>query len=158
MRITADRFRHTMGHLAGGVTVITVRDAAGTALGMTASAVTSLSLEPAMLLVCVDREAAIHDVITRSPLFGVNILASDQADVARRFADRARAAFEPGEAPEGPARLPLIAGAIAHLECRRGAVFDGGDHSIVTGVVEWTETSAGAPLLYFRSGYGSLAE
>ena len=145
-----------MGHLASGVTVVTVLDAAGGAHGMTASAVTSLSLEPPLLLVCIDRAAAIHDLIVRAPAFGVNILADGQESGARRFADRDRHAIAAGEGGRSPAGLPLLAGALATIDCARGAVYDGGDHSIVTGAVGWSRLREGTPLIYFRSTYGRM--
>ncbi len=156
MAISPDAFRHTLGHLAAGVTVLVIRDDAGRAHGMTASAVTSLSLEPPMLLVCVDRHAAIHSLAVASPVFGINILAHDQEALAVRFADRDRHAWD-DPAAASPAGLPLVTGALAHLDIRRGTVYDGGDHSILTGTVEWAETRDGAPLCYFRSRYTGLA-
>jgi flavin reductase (DIM6/NTAB) family NADH-FMN oxidoreductase RutF len=157
MSIAGDQFRLTMGQLATGVTVVTVRDGAGLAHGMTASSVASLSLAPPMLLVCIDRDAAIHGMIVGAPEFGITILSADQEEVARRFADRDRHAFADGEWATSPAGLPLLAGGLAHLDCRRSAVYDGGDHSIVTGTVEWAEVREAAPLCYFRSRYGRIA-
>lgn len=153
--IGPDQFRHTMGHLPAGVTVLVVKDQAGAAHGMTASAVTSLSLEPPMILVCVDHTAAIHDLVISAATFGVNVLARDQDAVAIRFADRDRHAFGGGD-DTSPAGLPLVRGALAHLDVRRAAVTAGGDHSIITGTVEWAEARDGAPLLYFRSHYTGL--
>ena len=154
MPIDADRFRLTMARYASGVTVLVVRDAAGRCHGMTASAVSSLSLEPPMILACVDHQAAIHDLLVKAEVLGVHFLADDQQHVAERFADRARHAFEPDGALT-PGGLPRIAGAIAHLDLRRGAVLPGGDHSIITGTVEWSELHGGRPLLYFHSRYAS---
>lgn len=157
MPIDASRFRHAMGLLPSGVTVVTAHLNAE-AIGMTASAVTSLSLDPPMLLVCVGHAAEIHEAIVGAPIFGVNLLAAGQEDVAERFAARGRQRFAQDEVHPGPAGLPLIDGALAHLECRRFEVFRGGDHSIVTGVVEWAQTREGAPLCYFRSAYRTLRE
>lgn len=147
------QFRHTMAHLSTGVTVVTVRDQAGQAFGITVSAACSLSLEPPMLLVCIDHAASLHGLITRAEVFGVNVLAEGQADVARRYADRGRHDFAAGDGARSPAGLPLVPGALASIDVRREAVHPGGDHSIVTGVVEWSETRDGRPLCYFRSTY-----
>jgi len=155
--LSPERFRATMAHLVAGVTVVAVKDDAGRSVGMTASALTALSLEPPMLLVCIDRSAAIHDLIVRAPAFSVSILADDQESVARRFADPERHEFSAEEVAAGPSGLPLVEGALAHVECARGAVLGGGDHSIVTGTLEWSRTREGAPLCHFRSGYGRLA-
>lgn len=151
--VGAHQFRHTMSQLAGGVTIVMVRDAAGRAQGMTASAVASLSLEPPMLLVCIDHAAAIHDLVAAADVFGVNVLAASQADLAQRFADRERHHYAEHQGDVSPAGLPLVPGALAHIDVRREAVLPGGDHSIITGQVTWSETGDGAPLLYFRSSY-----
>jgi flavin reductase (DIM6/NTAB) family NADH-FMN oxidoreductase RutF len=145
-----------MSHLASGVSILVVQDAAGVAHGMTASAVTSLSLEPPMVLVCVDRSAAIHALAVSAVRFGLNVLAAGQESVAVRFADRDRHAWTEPAAERSPAGLPLVPGALARLEIRRGAVHEGGDHSIITGTIEWSDTRDGDPLCYFRSRYGTI--
>jgi flavin reductase (DIM6/NTAB) family NADH-FMN oxidoreductase RutF len=155
--VGADQFRHTMSHLASGVTIVTARDAAGKAWGMTASAVTSLSLEPPMLLVCIDRGAAIHDLLASTDAFGINVLEEGQADVARRFAERDRHGYDDHSGERSPGGLPLVPGALAHLDVVRTAVYHGGDHAIITGTVVWGAAQDGRPLCYFRSAYRGLA-
>jgi flavin reductase (DIM6/NTAB) family NADH-FMN oxidoreductase RutF len=158
MAVDAGLFRSAMSRLAAGVTIVTARDDGGRAHGMTASAVTSLSLAPPMLLVCVGHDASLHDTIVAADTFGVNVLARGQRDVAERFALRGRQAWDATDGTgTSPAGLPLVAGALAHVDCRRAAVYAGGDHSIVTGVVEWASVRDGAPLCYFRSTYDGLA-
>lgn len=157
MPIDAKRFRQTLGSFATGVTVVAARDAAGVLAGMTASAVASLSLEPPMLLVCVGREAEIHDALKAAPLFGVTVLAEGQDDLAMRFATKGTQHFDGLDVGVTPGGLPRLAGAIAHLECRRDAVFAAGDHTVVTGVVEWADVTEGRPLCYFRSRFTGLA-
>ncbi len=156
MPLDPGAFRDAMSRLATAVTVVSLRDETGAALGMTASAVCSLSLEPPMILACIDRSALMHDRLMRAPAFGISVLAEGQAAVAERFADRLRQPMGDADAAS-PAGLPLVAGALAHLECRRAEVFVAGDHAIVTGVVEWAALHEGAPLTYFRSRYGGLA-
>ncbi len=155
MPLTPDAFRRALSALAAGVCVVTVRDAAGRATGMTATSVTSLSLEPPLVLVCVGRDAAMHELIVAAPAFGVVLLAAGQQDLAVRFATRGEQDFAGGE-PATPAGLPRIAGALGALDCRRQGVLPGGDHSIVVGVVEWADTAPSEPLLYFRSRYMGL--
>ncbi len=155
MPLDAARFRQTMGHLAAGVTVITVRTPQGGA-GMTASSVSSLSLEPPLLLVCVGRDAAIHDALLGAERFGVSILAADQEALARRFAARARQQLDASEVELSPGGIPIIGGAVARIECRRHGQFAAGDHSIVTGLLEWSDIRGGRPLCYFRGGFGGL--
>lgn len=143
-----------MSHLAGAVTVVTVREG-DHAVGMTASTVTSLSLEPPLLLVCVDRRAAIYKEVGRQTHFGVNVLAGDQEAIARRFAERERARIELSGALS-PAGLPLIEGALAHLDCQRAEIVPAGDHVIVTGTPVWSTTRPGPALIYFMRRYGSF--
>ena len=159
MSITADEFRRTLGHLVAGVTVVTVNESDGRACGMTASSLTSLSLDPPMLLVCVGKIALLHDAIVRAPTFAISVLAEDQADLARYFAGRDRHEIDVtrADARRTPTGLRLLKDALAHLECARAAVYEGGDHSIVTATVEWAHARDGAPLVYFRSRYPRLA-
>ena len=154
MPVTATDFRHAMSHHASGVTVVVVRDAAGAWHGMTATSVTSLSLEPPMVLACVGFDATIHDFIVRAPLFGITFLAEGQREDAERYADRERHLVT-GHPQLSPNGVPLLGG-IAHLDVRRTQIFQGGDHSIVTGVVEWMDAPGGKPLLHFRARYGGI--
>ena len=156
MPLDAARFRHTMSQFVTGVAVVTARGRDGRALGMTASSVTSLSLDPPMLLVCVGRDAEIHDVLLEAERFAVNILRAGQADLARRFAARERQHLDEPEAVVSPSGVPMLATALARIECRRRDNFSAGDHTIVTGTLEWSDTSEGRPLCYFRGGYGEL--
>jgi len=156
MPLDAARFRHTMSRLATGVTIVTARVPRGRAVGITASSVTSLSLDPPMLLVCVGRDAEIHDVLLEAERFGVNVLAADQVGLAKRFADRGRQQLEEGEVLASPGGAPLLPGSLARIECRRRARFDGGDHTIITGTVEWSEIGEGTPLCYFGGRFTEL--
>lgn len=148
-------FRNAMSHLPSAVTIVSVADAGGP-LGMTASSVCSVSLEPPMLLVCVDRQARIHEQIIGARAFGIDVLNEGQRDIARRFADPLRHRFD-AEPELSPAGLPMIAGSLLHVDCSRAEVLPGGDHSIVTGVVEWIRLDDGPPLTYFRKSYGGFA-
>jgi flavin reductase (DIM6/NTAB) family NADH-FMN oxidoreductase RutF len=148
-------FREAMSRLPSAVTVVTVREG-GELLGMTAGSVCSLSLEPPMLLVCVDQRARIHQQIISAPVFGIDVLNEGQRDLARRFADPDSHRFD-GSPELSPAGLPLIAGSLLHLDCSRAEVYAGGDHSIVTGVVDWIRLDNGPPLTYFRRSYGGIS-
>ncbi len=157
MPLDAVRFRQTMSQLVTGVTVVAARAARGRAVGITASSVTSLSLDPPLLLVCVGRDTEIHDVILEAERFGVSVLAAGQAELARRFATRGQQAIEAGELATSPGGAPILQGALARIECRRRDRFEGGDHTIVTGTLEWSDVTAGEPLCYCRGRYGGLA-
>ncbi len=156
MPLDAARFRHTMSQLVTGVTVVTAKVSRGRALGITASSVTSLSLEPPMLLVCIGRDAEIHDTLLEAERFGVNVLAADQRELARRFADRDRQLLGEGEYALSPGGVPVLPGSLARIECRRRSRHEAGDHTIVTGVLEWSETGEGEPLCYLRGGFVAL--
>jgi flavin reductase ActVB len=154
MPVSEARFRAALSRFASGVTVITVVSRES-ALGMTASAFTSLSLDPPMVLVCVGHEASLHELFVSAEWFGIHVLAAGQRHLAEQYSRHGRQPLEAGS-PSSPAGLPLIGGALAHLDCRRRDVFRGGDHSIVTGVVEWAEEHDGDPLVYFQAAYSGL--
>jgi flavin reductase (DIM6/NTAB) family NADH-FMN oxidoreductase RutF len=161
MPIDPNLYRQVASCFASGVTIITSGEE-GAYHGMTASAFTSLSLNPPMVLVCVDRGARTLGVIESSGFFNVNILAGDQEDVSRRFAKRS----EPGEDGMrdtvytlGKLGAPRIKGALAYFECRVALRYDGGDHVIFVGAVEGGEIDDEAePLLYFQGKYRALAQ
>ncbi len=156
--VDPDTFRATLGRFASGVTVLTAVDAEGRDHGMTVSAFCSLSLEPPLVLACVDRRAGMHDLFAEGTPFVVNVLAAGQEALSRRFAtgelgDRfAGVGYQ--RAAGGAA---LLDGVLAWLDCRVAARHDGGDHTVVVGAVgEAGVNDARRPLLYYRSGYASL--
>jgi flavin reductase (DIM6/NTAB) family NADH-FMN oxidoreductase RutF/DNA-binding GntR family transcriptional regulator len=147
-------FREVIGHFASGVTVITARHEE-LDYGMTASAVSSLSLEPPMLLVCVNRATVTEKAISGSGAFGVNILHDGQGDVAERFAGpHSTSKFEGVEVSYGPLGNPMLADALARLECAVTETVSGGTHTIFLGRVDQAEAGSGAPLAYFRGSFG----
>jgi flavin reductase (DIM6/NTAB) family NADH-FMN oxidoreductase RutF len=157
MALDPDLFRSVLGRFATGVTVITTRDDAGRDHGMTVSAFASLSLQPPRVLVCVDRAASMFAILQEGRWFAVNVLASHQEALSRRFANLdASERFEGIGFSRGPHGAPLLDEALARLECRVVVKHDGGDHGIVVGDVEQAETSEDRPLLYYRGGYAQL--
>jgi flavin reductase (DIM6/NTAB) family NADH-FMN oxidoreductase RutF len=124
---------------------------------MTASSLASVSLQPPLILVCIDHEADLHQLIVAAPEFVVNILASDQEALARRFADPIENRFEGVGYHRSPEGLVLLDGVLAHIECARHAMYAGGDHTIVLGRVIGGNTGDRHPLLYFRGGYAALS-
>lgn len=157
MPIDGPLFRRAMARLPTGVTVLVAPDPDGGFIGMTASAVSSLSLDPPMVLACIGHAAAAHAALAAGAAFTVNVLAADQEEVSRHFASREGQRFDGAGCERTPGRLPRLAGTLACLEVRRAAVHEGGDHSIVTGVVEWAWARDGDPLLYFLGGYARVA-
>lgn len=151
-----DDFRATLGRFATGVTVLTA-SAGGRDYGMTVSAFASLSLDPPLVLVCVDRTATLHGVLAEGAAFGVNVLAAGQEALSRRFAsgDPADRFAGVGYA-RGTLGAPLLDGTLAWLECTVSARHPGGDHAVVVGAVAECGVREERPLLYYRSGYASL--
>ncbi|MBO9347308.1 MAG: flavin reductase [Chloroflexus sp.] len=148
-------FRQTMSHFASGVTVVTT--ALGDRLaGLTVSSFASLSLNPPLVLICIDHNAASHDVIAAAGQFAVNILAEDQEYLSRRFAMHDGAKFTPHSFMMSPNGLPLLNGVLAQIECRLYDKLPGGDHTIFVGEVIAARVFGGRPLLYYRSGYHQL--
>ena len=159
-QVSAAEFRHAMGHFATGVTVITSLDAGGRPVGTTANAVTSLSLDPPLVLACFDLGSLTLQAIRGHGSFVVNVLAAAQRHLSASFARRGFAAAWDGvHHRHGPTGSPRIEGVLAIMECTVEHCLPGGDHEIVVGRVRHVETGAGpaVPLVYFRGGYASLA-
>jgi flavin reductase (DIM6/NTAB) family NADH-FMN oxidoreductase RutF len=152
----ADLFRELLGHFATGVSVLTAITRDGRPLGMTANSLASVSLRPPLVSVCVDREAEMHDVILAVDRFVVNVLASHQEVLARRFSDKHEDRFDGIGYHLNPEGLLLLDGTLAHIECERHAQYPGGDHTIVVGKVVGGASNQGRPLLFYRGGYAGL--
>lgn len=153
--VAPDRFRDLLGRFATGVTVLTTRTADGRVFGMTANAIASVSLEPPLLLVCVDRLRDMHDVLRDAPHFALNVLSRDQEALSRRFADEATDRFAGVTLLDGPHRLPLLPGVVAHIVCEMRETVAAGDHTIFVGhVVDGRSFGEGEPLTYYRGEYG----
>jgi flavin reductase (DIM6/NTAB) family NADH-FMN oxidoreductase RutF len=160
MGVSQAEFRKAMGSFATGVTVITV-DYEGEVHGMTANAFASVSLDPMLVLVCVDHKARTHTHLHARKRFGVNVLAENQRIVSEYYADpnpdhryaerEARARFD--RTQHG---TPILHGALAYLECRLHTAQDAGDHTIFIAEVEDVVVRAGDPLLYFRGEYRKI--
>jgi flavin reductase (DIM6/NTAB) family NADH-FMN oxidoreductase RutF len=154
------RFREAMGRFATGVTVITVDDR-GQVRGMTANAFTSVSLDPLLVLVCVDHKAQTHAHLQARKRFGVNVLADEQRAIAEYYANPQRT-YEEAEQDAGARfdrterHTPVLQGAIAYLECRLETAQDAGDHTIFIAQVEEVRVREGNPLLYFGGNYCKL--
>lgn len=151
-----------MGSFATGVTVITV-DYEGQVHGMTANAFTSVSLDPLLVLVCVDHRARTHAHLHAKKRFGVNVLSENQRRISEYYA--LPAATHKSAEQEAGARFdrtalgtPVLHGALAYLECRLHSAQDAGDHTIFIAEVEDVVVREGDPLLYFRSNYRKIGE
>ncbi|HYJ78337.1 MAG TPA: flavin reductase family protein [Longimicrobiaceae bacterium] len=157
--IDPSEFRRVMGHFASGLAVVTTARPDGTPCGLTASAVCSVSLQPTLLLVCVERTSDTHACIERCGSFAINVLPEGKGEtLARRFA-----AWEVGDKFQGVAfrkehtGAPVLDGALAWLDCRVHGECAGGDHTVFVGEVLAAGSGEGVPLVYYRGGYGGFA-
>lgn len=147
--------RQTMGRFATGVAVVTtVHDDRPD--GMTINSLTSVSLSPALLLVCFDHRARSARTVARSGRFAVNVLAKRQQAIALRFATRGEDHFSGLELEYGVHRVPVVPGALAHLECETEQLIEAGDHIVVLGAVTRTCTGPGEPLAFYGGRFGDL--
>jgi flavin reductase (DIM6/NTAB) family NADH-FMN oxidoreductase RutF len=156
--VTPDLFRQVMGNFATGITVVTTRDGNGSPYGLTVNSFTSVSLDPVLVLVCLDNRLSGLDSFRNSKHFGVSMLSDRQEDISRMFAKK------DSERPssiylEGKLGLPLIRNSLAVMECEVKNIYDGGDHHIFLGEVQHAEVfhTEGA-LLYFRGKYHRLSQ
>ncbi len=159
--VSAADFRHAMGHFATGVTVVTSVGPDGEPVGTTANAVSSLSLDPPLVLVCFDRSSLTLQAVLAHGAFAVNVLSAPQRQLSANFARRGLAAAwgEVRHRP-GPTGSPRLDGVLAAVECTVEHRLPGGDHEIVVGRVHDVETSGedAAPLVFWRGGYASIGE
>ena len=157
MPVDAESLRRALRRFASGVTVVTVNHD-GELHGMTASSFASVSLQPPLILVCLDKASRTRGLILEKGSFAVNVLAGDQEDVSRSFSRRGTKPFgELGHRP-GTAGDPLLEGAIAWIECRLSEMVEAGDHDIFVGEVLSCADHDGTPLLYYDQRYRSLSD
>ncbi len=154
--VDPSRFRQLCGRFATGVVVITADDGDRPA-GMTANSFASVSLDPPLISVNVDRSSDFHPVILAAPRFTINVLAADQEALSRRFAGTdASERFTGIGYHRSQAGGIMLTGVVGTIECLRQDGFEVGDHTIVVGRVVGGESLDGRPLLYYRGGYHTL--
>jgi 3-hydroxy-9,10-secoandrosta-1,3,5(10)-triene-9,17-dione monooxygenase reductase component len=153
-------FRRWFGGFATGVTVVTGKDRAGGNIGITINALTSLSLEPPLVLFCLVRSARVYPVLRRSTYFAVNILSEGQEYLSRHFADPRRHAVLDNIWERDQKDCPILRHTLGWMICRRMAIHKGGDHDIIIGKTVALHRRSGnlKPLLYFRGRYRKIAE
>jgi len=163
-----EEFRRALGQFATGVTVVTVEDTTISGApprsqvhGMTANSFTSVSLEPLLVLICVDQQAKMLPLLQKKRCFGISVLTAEQQDLSRYFSRSEKN-------PEAEERLgiryrwtengiPLLEGTIAQMACQIVATHVSGDHTIFVAEVQSVEIQGGEPLLFFRGKYRRLA-
>ena len=156
--IGPDEFRRVLGHFATGVTIVTTCDGDARPSGLTVSAFASLSLDPPLVLVCVDHKSQTYPALRESGHFAVNVLTAGQEALSRRFASTQLDKFDGLAYRISELGLPLLAAALAHLECVTLSTHVAGDHTIFVGRVERAGVDAGEPLLYYCGRYSRLGE
>ena len=157
MAVGKDEFRAALSRFISGVTVVTMLGKDNRPAGITVSAFSSVSLEPPLILVCIDKRASLHDHLTEGTHFAVNILAEDQQNISRLFASKDEDRFDGARFTPGAAGAPLLNEALAYIECRVVHAYPGGDHTIIVGEVESTSVAEHKPLAYYRGCYNRLA-
>ncbi len=157
MPIDQEAFREALRGWASGVTVVTSRSG-DKAHGMTVSAFSSVSAEPPLILVCANQASTTHGIIEEGGVFAVNILAAHQRDVSNVFASSQHedSRLERVSWTEGQTGAPLIAEALASLECSVASAHREGSHTIYVGRVEAVHTNDAEPLIYYKGGYRAL--
>jgi flavin reductase len=159
--VSPEALRHAMSQFAAGVTVVTAL-AGGVAHAMTATAFSSVSLDPPLCLVCVGKSSRFHAAIIAARAWAVSILAADQEHLARHFARKGRDLLTQfDEVPHRTAPssgAPVLLGATTWLECFTVAEHDAGDHTVVVGELTWAADARAesAPLTYYRGNYHRL--
>lgn len=152
MQSNSADYRQALGSFVSGITVITCTDADAKPRGVTVSSFCSLSLDPPMVLWCLAKSTLSSEAFRAAEHFGVHVLAHDQWHVAERFATRGVDKFSQSDWAMHD-NVPVIDGCTARFECSRAAVYDGGDHWIMTGIVNHFESTSREPLAYFRGRY-----
>jgi len=160
--LTAKQFRKVLGHFATGITVVTVESAPGRVRGMTANSFTSVSLDPLLVLICVEKRAKILPVLHRTKRFGISVLKEGHEALSEYFAKGVPSA----EAEERlsiqyrwmSSGIPVLEDTLLQLSCEVVASHLAGDHTIFVGEVAEAEIHDGKPLLYFGGEYRHMAQ
>lgn len=160
--MSGDQFRRVMGHFATGIVVAATRDESGLPAGLTCNSFTSVSLDPPLVLFCVDRNSTTLPAFLHTRAFSLSILSEEDEEVSRQFASAdPKARFDGVAVQTASTGVPILTSALAWIDCDLHEAVEAGDHMILLGHVRATgtcdEQTAGRPLLYFRGKYRSLA-
>ncbi|MCH8981713.1 flavin reductase family protein [candidate division KSB1 bacterium] len=159
MSVSPELFRNTLAKFCTGVTIVTTKNQEGMH-GLTVNAFTSVSLDPPLILVCIQKNGLSHSTLCECEAFVVNILSEEQKELSDRFANPAldsEERFRDLNFRVSENGVPILAGNLGHLECRVVNQFEGGDHTIFIGQVENGDFSAGKqPLLFYESRYSYI--
>jgi flavin reductase (DIM6/NTAB) family NADH-FMN oxidoreductase RutF len=159
MKFDRRAFRNALGCFATGVTVVTTVTDAGEPVGLTANSFSSVSLDPPLVLFCLDRASHNLDAFRAAGRFAVNVLGDDQRDLSVRFSTTIGDRWDGVVWERWETGAPVLNGCLAALDCETEAIHEGGDHVIIVGRVQRLATTTdGKPLLYFRGNYATVAE
>lgn len=156
MTFDSKSFRRALGNFATGVVVVTAQDNEGNKVGMTVNSFTSVSLDPPMILWCVDKKANSLAVFQKAKYFAINILSADQIDISNNFARHKEDRYNGINFTEGIGKALLIEDVSAQFECELVEIIEGGDHLILLGKVLTFNDFGRVPLLYHQGAYASL--
>jgi len=154
--VDSDLFRKACSKFATGVVIATAIDSNGNPCGITVNSFTSVSAVPPLVLFCIDYRASLLTYFRTSSYFGINVLSASQQHISNRFAQREPDRFEDLHWSAGSTGVPLIAGALATMECAVNQIVEAGDHAVLFGEVKAAQYRDGDPLLYFSSRYAEF--
>ncbi|HVF30983.1 MAG TPA: flavin reductase family protein [Pyrinomonadaceae bacterium] len=158
MPVAPGEFRAALSRFPSGVTVVTSIDSSGTKHGITVTAFSSVSLDPPLVLVCIEKTTGSHEALNETRKFAVNILAGGHDNLSERFSLPVGNKFEGVGLRPGNGGVPLLEEALVAIECSLRDAFDGGDHTIFVGEVDSVAIRDGAPLVYFHGSYHDLID
>ena len=159
MSLDSRKFRDTVGYFATGVTIITTLDREGGPVGLTVNSFSSLSLDPPLVLFCLDRNVQSVEAFHANRHFAVNVLSEEQEEVSRRFSQTGAEKWRGLAFDTWETGCPILRGCIANIECGVESIFEGGDHVVIVGGVVRMNQEDGEvrPLTFFRGNYGGIA-
>ncbi len=160
MSINQDEFKQALRRWASGVTIVTTKAGDDQLLGMTVSAFSSVSIEPPLVLVCINQNSTSADAILESGVFAVNILEAEQAELSGSFASSKtpEERFKETQWSEGVTGAPLLDGCTANLDCALVQKVQAGSHWVLIGEVQALRSEDGEPLIYFDGGYRKIQQ
>ncbi len=156
MPVSSADFRSALSRFASGVTVVTTKDASAKLFGITVSAFCSVSLDPPLVLICIEKTTGSHHAFEQSGRFTVNILASNDGAISDHFASLVEDKFAGIEHAVDEHGIPVLQSSLATLQCKLFKTLDGGDHSIFIGEVEHVIVRDADPLIYYKGGYRQI--
>ena len=155
--VTSAEFRRACGRFATGVTIAGVVDPEGVPHGLTVSSFASVSLDPPLVLICLGHDVSVIEAFRAATHFGISVLSESQRHLSERFARKGHDRFDGVPWQPGETGVPLLAGALAAIECEVRQRFTSGDHDIFVGEMVGARVAEGEPLIHFASRYRRLA-